>query len=350
MRVKTTYRAIGKKRLFRRLARSYATAYSKCSNSLVFRRIGSPLVLFSDEASIMSASAVRLSRRIAATAFCTLLLPIGLIFAQEPTTSKSKSAKAQSNAKSAVASKDSKPPVDLNSATADELRELPGVGEATSKKIIEGRPFKSVDDLATLGVPAATIAKIKPLATAKPLPPKVDLNNAKLSEIESLPGVGPALAKALIDGRPYKSIDDLAKVKGFGKAKIEALSGRVAFGSAAEAASKTVAKKAEMKKADSLEAPKTKIAAAKTEAKKATSKVVETKATKAVAKSDLAPGEKININKATSEELQKLYGIGPVHAADIISARPFEKIEDIMKVKGIKEVEFGKIKEHITVK
>jgi competence protein ComEA len=63
-----------------------------------------------------------------------------------------------------------------------------------------------------------------------------------------------------------------------------------------------------------------------------------------------APGETVNINTAPKEDLDKLPGIGPVKAQAIIEGRPFEKIEDIMKVKGIKEGEFGKIKDLITVK
>ena len=64
----------------------------------------------------------------------------------------------------------------------------------------------------------------------------------------------------------------------------------------------------------------------------------------------LAPGEKVNINTASKEDLDKLWGIGEVKSQAIIEGRPYEKIEDIMKVKGIKEGEFGKIKDLITVK
>ena len=55
--------------------------------------------------------------------------------------------------------------VDLNSASEAELDKLPGVGPATAKTIIAGRPYSSVNDLARAGVPARTIEKITPLVT-----------------------------------------------------------------------------------------------------------------------------------------------------------------------------------------
>ena len=64
----------------------------------------------------------------------------------------------------------------------------------------------------------------------------------------------------------------------------------------------------------------------------------------------LPSGKKLNINAASKEELDALPGIGPVRAQAIIAGRPYEKIEDIMKVKGIKQGEFNKIKDLITVK
>lgn len=62
--------------------------------------------------------------------------------------------------------------------------------------------------------------------------------------------------------------------------------------------------------------------------------------------------KKISINSATEKELQTLTGIGPSMAQRIIAYRsqqPFQTIEDIMKVKGIKEKLFAKIKEQITL-
>ena len=61
--------------------------------------------------------------------------------------------------------------VDLNAASQAELEKLPGVGEATAKKIIAGRPYQAVGDLSKAGVPKTTIEKITPLVTAGPAGP-----------------------------------------------------------------------------------------------------------------------------------------------------------------------------------
>lgn len=42
----------------------------------------------------------------------------------------------------------------------------------------------------------------------------VNLNTAKAEDLAKLPGIGPVRAQAIIDARPYNSIADLAKVKG----------------------------------------------------------------------------------------------------------------------------------------
>jgi len=66
-----------------------------------------------------------------------------------------------------------------------------------------------------------------------------------------------------------------------------------------------------------------------------------------------ASGDLININTATAEELDTLPGIGPSTAQKILDYRdengPFAAIEDIMRVSGIGEAKFNKIKDLITI-
>lgn len=66
-----------------------------------------------------------------------------------------------------------------------------------------------------------------------------------------------------------------------------------------------------------------------------------------------AEAEKININSAPAEELTRLKGIGPSHAAKIVAYRekngPFKMPEDIMQVSGIGQKTFEANQESIIV-
>ncbi len=170
---------------------------------------------------------------------------------------------------------------------------------------------------------------------------KVDLNTADMKALEALPGVGPATAKAIVAARPFKSVDDLKKVKGIGDgAKFAALKDKVSVGNAVTAP----AAPAPAAKAAPAAAP-----AAPAAASAQAAPAAAPKAPAKAAAPKLAPGQKVNLNTASKEQLDMLPGIGPVKAQAIIDARPFKTIEDVMKVKGIKQGEFGKIKDLITV-
>jgi len=114
--------------------------------------------------------------------------------AEEKTESKSSSSSKAAASKPAAApaasEKSSKSaaaaaPVDLNTASEKELEDLPGVGPATAKKIIAGRPYSQVSDLSKAGVSASTVKKISSLvvvsgaAAAAPAPKSAAASSAQ---------------------------------------------------------------------------------------------------------------------------------------------------------------------------
>lgn len=145
--------------------------------------------------------------------------------------------------------------LDPNAAPAEELDRLPGVGPATAEAIVRGREgggYRSVEDLLRVrGVGPALLGRIRPhleLAAGGPsarprggtgpgrAPDRspardtradpVDLNRADTLTLQGLPGVGPALARRIVEARreePFRSVDDLVRVRGIGPATLARL-------------------------------------------------------------------------------------------------------------------------------
>lgn len=150
--------------------------------------------------------------------------------------------------------------LDPNRAPAEELDRLPGVGKATAEALVRGRqegPYRTPDDLLRVrGVGPALVARIRPhLALGAPGPEgaeppgrrgsargggstlagsgPVDINRADTLALQVLPGVGPALARRIAEARresPFRTVDDLVRVRGIGPATVERLRPLVTVG------------------------------------------------------------------------------------------------------------------------
>ena len=62
---------------------------------------------------------------------------------------------------------------------------------------------------------------------------RVDINSASVAELATLPGIGESKAKAIVEYRavdPFKTVDDLKKVKGIGEKTLDALRADITVG------------------------------------------------------------------------------------------------------------------------
>lgn len=209
------------------------------------------------------------------------------------------------------------------------------------------------------GTPAPSAKAAGTKAAAGTVTGPVDLNAADETTLETLPGVGPALAKQIVAARPFTSVADLAKVKGIGPAKLAALKDKVTVGGAGAGAAAPSAIPPVAAKPMLPEAPKPmgmprgpvmpgmpSAATVPAIPQAPAARPVATTTAKSIGK---IPAGKVNLNTASEAELEALPGIGPVKAKAIVAGRPYGKPEDVMKVPGIKEGIFGKIKDYVTV-
>lgn len=138
--------------------------------------------------------------------------------------------------------------VDVDRASAGELVRLPRIGPGLAARIVADReangPFGSLEGLARVpGLGAVTLRGLarsvvfsgRPRPALEPVPAtgeeRVAVNRATAAELDALPGIGPALARAIVEertrGGPFRSVADLERVPGIGPATVRRLTSRI---------------------------------------------------------------------------------------------------------------------------
>jgi competence protein ComEA len=158
---------------------------------------------------------------------------------------------------------------------------------------------------------------------------KIDVNTASVAELTKLNGVGEVTAKKIVEYReangPFKSIDDLGKVKGIGPKTLDKFRDQVSLGGT------------EVPGAPPSEAP-----------------TAPAKAAEGAQGEGAQGGVRININAASVAELTKLPGVGETTAKRIVEYRsangPFKSCQELNQIKGVGEKTLQKIEGACAVK
>lgn len=228
--------------------------------------------------------------------------------------------------------------IELNTATAEELIEIEGIGRSTAEKIVayaEKVGFLSVEDLLDIdGIGQKTYEEIRPYVTVsvenwketrlsettatkaepfeeyEPVFP-LDLNSATLEDLMFINGIGEVTAGKIIDyanNTGFNSVDDLLKIDGIGNKKLEIIRPYV---------------------------------------------TVTVKSTTETASTSGFDNQKlINLNTATVNELMTINGIGQVTAEKIVDYAHtigFNSVEDLIYINGIGEKKLESIRPYVTV-
>jgi len=131
--------------------------------------------------------------------------------------------------------------IDINTATAADLRRIPGIGKSRAASILEDRasngPFGSTRDLLRVaGVGDGLLRSISPytmvtyeaIAGARDRGEhRVDLNRAQIKELEQITGIGPTIAARIVSARAargrFRTMDDLLDIPGIGPKTLQFL-------------------------------------------------------------------------------------------------------------------------------
>ena len=119
------------------------------------------------------------------------------------------------------------------SRIADAIARAGGMSRRASQAAVNlAAPLADGEQVLVPSLAAAGVAGAPSGAAAGPSPSApVDLNSATVEQLDALPGIGPVTAQKIVDYRtehgPYTSVDDLVAIPGIGPSRIENLRGLV---------------------------------------------------------------------------------------------------------------------------
>lgn len=149
----------------------------------------------------------------------------------------------------------------------------------------------------------------------------IDINRAERADLRTIPGVGDKLADRIVAHReangPFASLDDLRRVSGVGPATLTRLRQYLRIAPTVRGARP--------------DAPEGK----------------ETPPSRKV-----APAAKVDLNRATAEQLRTIPGVGPTMTTRILDARrekPFRAVDDLRRVKGVGPKTLEKLRPYVEV-
>jgi competence protein ComEA len=250
--------------------------------------------------------------------------------------------------------------VNVNTASKAELEALPGVGPSVADNIINARPFHTVNDLKSVsGIGDQRFQEIRPHVTVG------SASDRKTSSASGAPGNASSA---------YASGSDKPGAEAQARSHTTSNSHGLSFGNSGDTlTTDTIHSGSDKPGARQKEETRSKSSSSRNTAASAGSAGVvttdtvhsgsdkpgarekeearsSTSSSRDSASSTRNNGAKVNINTASKAQLEALPGIGPVKAQAIIDGRPYTAPEDIMKVNGIKEGTYDKIRDQITTR